>query len=79
MSTLKQPGKPGHSIVEGQSCAFCTMPATRFFFSFFVCDSEVCLEKARAAQGGPAGHWREKAEAVEEQDKNGNNKNEHEK
>ena len=37
-------------------CQFCGKPSTNVFFATYVCDSEKCIDKAREARGGPAGH-----------------------
>jgi hypothetical protein len=37
-------------------CQICGKPSTNVFFATYVCDSEECIDKAREARGGPAGH-----------------------
>jgi hypothetical protein len=37
-------------------CQFCGKPSTNVLFATYVCDSEDCIDKAREARGGPAGH-----------------------
>lgn len=41
---------------QDEKCRICGRPATRFLFATFVCDDEVCIEKARIERGGPGGH-----------------------
>ncbi len=41
------------------SCQFCGRPAKNVYFAAFVCDSEVCINKAMDARGGPAGHMKD--------------------
>jgi hypothetical protein len=43
-------------------CQFCGKNSTNFVYAAFVCDSTECIEKAREARGGPAGHMKRKAE-----------------
>jgi hypothetical protein len=43
-------------------CRFCGKTSTNFVFAEFVCDDGECLDKAREARGGPAGHMKKKAE-----------------
>ena len=43
-------------------CRFCGRPATQFLFAEFICDAEECIDKAREARGGPAGHMLDKKE-----------------
>ena len=43
-------------------CRFCGKASTNFVFAEFVCDDEDCIDKAREARGGPAGHMKKKAE-----------------
>jgi hypothetical protein len=53
-------------IFKGESCEFCGKPAENFLFAAFECESEICIEKARKARGGPGGHRFKKHEHEEE-------------
>lgn len=46
--------------IEKEKCQFCSEQAKHFLFAAFVCDSEVCIEKAREERGGPGGHMAKK-------------------
>lgn len=52
-------------IFKGERCAFCGKQAENFLFAAFVCDSDACIEKARAVRGGPGGHRLKKLEKNE--------------
>lgn len=43
-------------IFKGEKCVFCGKPAENFLFASFVCDSDICINKARDVRGGPGGH-----------------------
>ncbi len=47
-------------IFKGEKCEFCGDQAENFLFAVFLCDSDDCMGKARAARGGPGGHRLEK-------------------
>lgn len=51
-----------HMDIEKELCQFCGKPAKHFLYAAFVCDSEECIEKARAERGGPGGHLRIKSQ-----------------
>ena len=47
-------------------CEFCGKPSKNVFFAAFVCDSELCINKARDARGGPAGHKKDPGKWLEQ-------------
>jgi hypothetical protein len=47
-------------------CQYCGKPSTNIFFAAYVCDSEECIDKAREARGGPAGHKKDPKRWLEE-------------
>ena len=49
-------------MIEEENCRICGKPAKRYLFATFVCDSEECIEKARAERGGPGGHKKQPME-----------------
>ena len=46
--------------IEEEKCQFCGKQAKHYAFAAFVCDSEVCMDKAIAERGGPGGHMKAK-------------------
>ena len=47
-------------------CEICGKPSKNVFFATYLCDSEECINKAREARGGPAGHKKDPKKWLEE-------------
>ncbi|HJX04391.1 MAG TPA: hypothetical protein VJ489_01085 [Thermoplasmata archaeon] len=47
-------------MTRDEKCQICRKPAKHFLFATFVCDDEVCIQKARKQRGGPGGHQKKK-------------------
>lgn len=48
--------------MEDYVCEFCGRACKNIVYAAFVCDDQICIEKARIARGGPGGHIKRKME-----------------